>query len=199
MAIKTPDFLSDQWTGYKVYVTYLALKLHFSGDYDFIRYTGKTAASPKSFETRRDRYQFEKLARATNPFGILLAHLSADPKCWIGNITATSDVYKGFVRRNDALAYTVRSELPEGSLDSLLDILPGYSHPSLLQLHLGEECSLETLCVLQTLYNFIPYWDEVIQDPIVWPKTRLRIIKMLPFLDIDEEAMRAAVSEKIDV
>ena len=50
-------------TGFEVYKMYLALKQHFTKqDYDYFKYRGKVRANEKSFEQRRDRYFFKKLA-----------------------------------------------------------------------------------------------------------------------------------------
>ena len=200
MAIKTPASLSGQWTGYKCYVTYLALKLHFSGaKYDFFKYGGKTGASVSSYETRKDRYQFEKLSRHPDPVGVMLAYLSRDSKAWIGSISPNSDVYKEFVKRHDALGYHVGSEL--GSLKDTVDenlAVPEGSHPYLLSAFLAGHVSLETVCVMQSVLNFIPYWDEAIHDPIIWPENRLKIVKMMPFLDFDKEKMKEVIASKID-
>ena len=50
-------------TGFEVYKMYLALKQHFTKDnYDYQKYNGKVSASEKSFEERRDRFFFKKLA-----------------------------------------------------------------------------------------------------------------------------------------
>ena len=48
--------------GYEVYKIYLSLKLHFSKDnYNFFTFNGKSRASLKSFENRKDKYFFKKL------------------------------------------------------------------------------------------------------------------------------------------
>jgi len=202
MPIKAPHQLSaTDWTGYKCYVTYLALKAHFTKpNYDFFKYGGKTNASVSSYETRRDRYQFEKLSRHPDPLSVMVAHLSANTGAWIGDISPTSDTYKAFVRRTDALAYTVKSEC--GALKESIDenlAVPGGQHPYLLTALLGNAISLETMCVLQSVFNFIPYWDEEVLDPVIWPENRLRIVKMLPFLDFDRKKMREVIAEKIDL
>lgn len=201
MALRIPDSLRGQWTGYKCYVTYLALKLHFtSPSYDFVKYGGKVSASVSSYETRRDRYQFEKLSRHPDPFGVMLAHLSRDAKTWIGGISPTSDTYKSFVKRNDALAYTVRDDLGrlKDTLDSNLEVPEG-QHPYLLSALLGETVSLETVCVIQAVFNFVPYWDEAILDPVIWPENRMKVVKMLPFLEFDRAKMKEVITSNIDV
>ena len=198
MAIKIPDSLRGEWTGYKCYVTYLALKLHFSGSYDFFKYGGKTSASVSSYETRRDRYQFEKLARHLDPVGVMLAHLSADPKAWIGAISPTSETYTAFVRRTDAIPYTLRSDLSniKDDIDDNLEV-PDGQHPYLLSALIADRVSLESVCVLQSLYNFVPYWDEAIKDPIIWPENRKRILKLLPFLDIDKQKAQEVIDSRM--
>jgi hypothetical protein len=197
--IKQPAFLNGQWSGYKCYVVYLALKLHFSSPtYDFIKYSGKVSASPSSFETRRDRYQFEKLARHADPFGVMLAHLSKDSKTWIGSISPSNEIYTEFAKRNYALPYTVKNDV--GNLRDSLDenlFVPANSHPYLLSAFMANNICLETLCVFQSLFNYVPYWDEEIQDPILWPQNRIRLLKMMPFLEFDKEKMRAIISERL--
>lgn len=202
MAIKTPASLTGTWTGYKCYVTYLALKLHFtSQSYDFFKYGGKTSASGSAYETRRDRYQFEKLARHPDPLGVMLAHISINPKsAWIGDMSPSSDAYIQFVKRNDALAYYFKEDL--GRIKENLDdnlVVPSGTHPFLLSALIANKVSLETVCILQALYNFIPYWDDTIQDPIIWPENRNRIVKMLPFLEFDKAKMKEIAETNIDL
>ena len=42
---------------FEAYKHYLALKLHFSSDYDYFKYNGKTNATQQSFEKRKDRFR----------------------------------------------------------------------------------------------------------------------------------------------
>ena len=49
--------------GYQAYQIYQSLKLHFTSNYDAIKYNYKTPTKQTSFEKRRDRYFFEKLSR----------------------------------------------------------------------------------------------------------------------------------------
>ena len=71
-------------TGYEVYQMYLALKMHFTKDsYDFVKYKGRVSASEKSFEERRDRYFFKKLAtkyEGSKILDYLVANFMDNPK-----------------------------------------------------------------------------------------------------------------------
>ena len=50
-------------TGFEAYRIYNAIRLHFNTDYNAIKYHFKTNVSPSSFEIKKERYFFEKLAR----------------------------------------------------------------------------------------------------------------------------------------
>ena len=53
-----------------IYLTYCAMKAHFGkGDYDFIKYDGKTKVSRESFWKRKDRYFFVKVSKKYYLFG----------------------------------------------------------------------------------------------------------------------------------
>ena len=52
----------DIYQGYNAYITYLAIKQHFtSPEYDFIKYNGKVRASKDSFLKRRDKFFFDSI------------------------------------------------------------------------------------------------------------------------------------------
>jgi len=48
--------------GFDVYKTYLAIKNHFTTDYDYVKYGGKVTAKLETFTKRSDRYFFHKLS-----------------------------------------------------------------------------------------------------------------------------------------
>src|SRR6056300_335729 len=48
---------------FDAYQMYLGLKLHFTSDYDYTRYGGKTSATKSSFLKRKDRNFFARVAR----------------------------------------------------------------------------------------------------------------------------------------
>ena len=48
---------------FEAYKEYIALKLHFTSDYDYFKYNGKTNVTLHSFEERKDKYHFKRLRR----------------------------------------------------------------------------------------------------------------------------------------
>ena len=75
-------------TDFEVYKIYLALKLHFSSDYDYIKYNGKVNASLASYQKRKDQFFFKKLARIYNKEQIehfFVSNFIENEKMWIGD------------------------------------------------------------------------------------------------------------------
>ena len=48
---------------FEAYKEYIALKLHFTSDYDYFKYNGKTNVTLHRFEERKDKYHYKRLAK----------------------------------------------------------------------------------------------------------------------------------------
>ena len=191
-------------TPFECYSTYLALKTHFSSpSYDYHRYGGKMNVKEDTFEVRKDKYFFMKLSKKPEPFEYLLANISSrGTKAWIGDIIDSSgeETYLAWKKRKESLSYNFKSELSnlKDELDDNL-VMDGGNHPYLLRLYLLKEFSLDSLCIMNAVLNFVPYWDKNISeyDP-TWKETKLLIQKYTPFLEIDKAKMKEIIESKFD-
>ena len=181
--------------GFEVYKTYLALKLHFSKDnYNFFTFNGKSRASLKSFENRKDKYFFKKLGTKYNEKEIvnfLLSHFLKDSNCWIGNISVNkSKTYSEWNNKIQSMSFVFQEEMDklsdiEENFDTLFKVYDG-KHPIILKEYLAGNVSLESMVILQKSINYLPYFSQKISDPIVWPEIKKMIIKYEPFLTLDQ-------------
>ena len=181
--------------GFEVYKTYLALKLHFSKDnYNCFTFNGKSRASLKSFENRKDKYFFKKLGTKYNEKEIvnfLLSHFLKDSNCWIGNISVNkSKTYSEWKNKIQSMSFVFQEEMDklsdiEENFDTLFKVFDG-KHPIVLKEYLAGNVSLESMVILQRLINYLPYFSQKISDPIVWPEVKKTIIKYEPFLVLDQ-------------
>ena len=55
--------MSFRMNEFEAYEKYVALKLHFTSEYDYFRYNGKTSVTLKSFNERKDRFHFKRLSK----------------------------------------------------------------------------------------------------------------------------------------
>lgn len=194
-------FQQTRFSGFGVYNAYLALGLHFKKDsYNVFKYGGRTNASEKAYETRKDRYNFEKLARHKDPIGILVSHMVINPSAWIGTIQAESEIYRLWKARQESLTYSIGESIKRlsndnDSIDYWLSAEGG--NPRLYRMLLAEAIDIETVCALQLHLNFIPHWDEHMKDNPAWEDSKRRlIVKYLPFLELNSEKIGSLIDEQ---
>jgi hypothetical protein len=184
-------------TGYEAFCLYTSLKLHFNSDsYDYFKYNGKVNTSIDAFENRKDKYHFYKLSRrfanADQGRDFIVANLVYDSNVWIGHLlTEESDLeYRKRQKYVQSLTYTFNGEIdilfhdePKGANEYF--IVHDGEYPKLLTRHLQGDISLETMCILNKILNFLPRWDKQITDTIHYPTVSRTMKKYSPFMKYD--------------
>jgi len=181
-------------TPLETYQSYLALKLHFGGKYDYFKYGGKTSATLSAFEKRKDKYKFVKLSQKLSDPQILDYYLAnfIRGKEWIGDFDQKN--WLEHKKVNQSLEYVYKNDIEKlltitEDFDILFKVGEG-NHPKLVKAYLGKKISLETLVILEKIVKYRQQFDAKISETYVWPKTSLLIKKYEPFLDIDVRAFR---------
>ena len=180
---------------YEVYTTYLAMKKHFTDKkYDFFRYNGKTRASVSAFNKRRDKYFFERMSRKLSDDEIrnyFIANFIAtdNPSAvWVGEIIQSGEKkYTEMSKRHQSITYTFSQECSNlfDSVNSPTDVFDcKRGHPLVLKAYLSSELSVESLTMLDIIFNFSSILDKKLSDP-VWETVSMKIKKYKPFLNID--------------
>lgn len=182
--------------GYEAFGLYESLKLHFTKDsYDFHKYNGKSNISVTSFENRKDKYHFYKLSRKFNKREDLIEFLVANfverDGLWVGDLlTEDAEVnYRSRQKIIQSLSYEFTGDLAKlfdgvDDPNEVIKVVNG-DYPILLTYTLQRVIKIETLCILNSILNFLPMWDKKITDTIRWPDLRRKIIKYTAFLPKD--------------
>jgi len=181
-------------TPYEVYTTYLAMKKHFTDmKYDFFKYNGKTRSSVSAFNKRRDKYFFERMSRKLSDDEIKMYFISNfvatdNPSAvWVGEIIQSGERnYQNLTKKHQSLTYTFTQEcdqlLSSMSLDKIFDCTKG--HPPILKMYLSGEVSVETVTILDLIFNYTKVFDKKLTDP-VWETVSMKVQKYKPFINID--------------
>jgi T4 gene Gp59 loader of gp41 DNA helicase/T4 gene Gp59 loader of gp41 DNA helicase C-term len=189
-------------TGYETYKLYVALKNHFISDtYDYFRYGGKTRASVKTFESRHDKYFFNKLAKHKDPLRFILANIIEDnANVWVGDLVneqKAEENYRAWLKRQESLTYIFKQDLERLNEDFNKNFLvENGKHPLLLQLLIHRKVSLETIVILNDLCPFSKYWTRNIEEDVIWPMINKKCRKYRPFLSFDKEKFKQIVVDK---
>jgi len=177
---------------FEAYTLYLALKRHFTPNsgYDYFKYNGKTNASKKALETRKDRYFFHKLSKKADPLYFLVANfIEYGHNIWIGDLVNDSkydDAYNDWLKKKESISYIFSQELSQldDDLDKNLKIEDG-QYPHLLTLYLRKKICIETLILLNCVLTFLPKWQKEITDTSLWPDIYNTVLKYSRFVDYD--------------
>ena len=181
-------------TGYEAYEIFNGIKLHFtSKSYDYLKYSGKSKTSIDAFDRRKDKYYFHRISRKFEReeyTSFLVYNFAEKNKIWIGDLldTQAEDVYNKHLKIIQSMTYVFENECRELFEDvenpnSLL--LTSGDYPVLLTKYLRGEVSLETLCILNYILNFMPMWENKITDTIRWPEINLKLKKFSCFFTVD--------------
>jgi len=188
-------------SAFECYKEYLALKQHFTQpSYDYFKYNGKIRASSITFEARKDKLFFMKMAKHPDPRNYILSNLVENPKLWIKEIAfsvSAEEVYKSWSKRQQSLMYLFKEELSKlkEDFDSNFKV-EDHTHPYVIKLFLRKEISLETLVLLVDLVKCSAYWSKrFAYDPTVEDVLN-KIMKYRPFITYDREKVKNIVLDK---
>ena len=193
--------------GYETFCLYLAIKNHFTQtSYDFFKYNGKTNVSKESFLSRRDRFQFEKLARKYDEKELrsfLIAQMLAGNN-WVGDMLTpdAEQVYKAKQGILQSLTYTFANDLSElvsgvETPKEIFDVKPDQL-PYIIEKWMSGDIVFETVVILNDIANFVPKYDRILgKDFYIWEDTRNRILKYSPFLEYDKSKILKIMKEKL--
>lgn len=176
-------------SAFEAYKDYIALKNHFTKpDYDYLKYNGKTGVKRETFDKRKDKLFFEKLAKIDNVKDFLIANLSEDPKLWIRDLAYSETArttYQSWKKRKQSLTYIFSNEFKK-----IMDEPKNEGHPAALRLYLSGEISLETLCIFISVGNVLPSWDSRMEYDPVWDEVRHKVVKYTPFIEFDKDKIK---------
>jgi hypothetical protein len=186
--------------GIKAYQKYQALKLHFTSDYDFIKYGGKVRKiSDESFLKRKDQYLFRKLERKYSDDELtdffVSNFISQAGVRWVGEMSGpeSEKVYMSWKGRMDTFSYNLKQDLEyikeQDDWKQCITITTG--HPTLLKMYLGGKIKAETIIAFDILVgDMLEKWTSLIDDQIIWPELYRQLSKYRPFVRIERETIK---------
>lgn len=194
---------------FEAYQTFITLKAHFKNSgFDYHSF-GKVKVAPQTFERRKDRYYFEKLAKRYSRDEMVeffLSQILAN-RGWVGDMLGEEAQTEHLARmkRVQALQYQVKTEMNKlwedckddpMCFNNLFTHSEG-THPKIFRLVMEKKISPETFLVLDDLLSFTKLW-QMDGDPI-WEEVGIPILRYAPFLHLDtrRDELKKIISEII--
>ena len=190
-------------SAFECYKEYVALRNHFTQpSYDYFKYNGKSRASIATFEARKDKLYFQKLAKQSDPSKYILANLIENPKSWIKDIAFSSsaeNVYNDWLRRQQSLTYLFKEDIQKLNDDFNSNfICNDNQHPTIIRLYLQRKIVIETLIILVKMTSCYSYWAKKMQYDPVAQDVLTMIKKYTPFVSYDSEKIKNIVVDRFN-
>ena len=190
-------------SGYQAYQIYQSLKLHFTTDYDAVKYNYKTSVKQISFERRRDRYFFEKLSRRFSREELIqyfTANLIENQKVWIGDMS--DKIYSDYLARYDKLTYMFDEDVKllynKGyTFDQLCSTTEDYSVNPLIEALRSREIHPETVVLLDILVNFLNRLRASVSDPLGINKETIDMLIKYKSIMLQKPLPKNKIKDKI--
>lgn len=192
--------------GYDLYCTYQAIKLHFSSEsYNFFHYDGKTRVSIDAFQKRRDKFLFHRLARKYRddemvPF--LVANFVHSDDNWTKSLLEeeAEETYRNWKRTTDSMSKVYQEDLQKiatkETFNDLFKVEDG-QFPKLLVAFLQKDVTIETMVILNNIFDFVRIWDKKISDDIIYPKVSRKVRKYGAFLAVNVDKYKTLTKETL--
>ena len=198
-----------QVTPFEVYQRYLSLKQHFNRkEYDYFKFNGKVRANESSFEKRKDKHHFIRLSKIYKEDELtrfLVSNFVKTKDMWVGNVTSPEgrSNYIAWKARIQSLPYVFENEVDSlfeenEKFNIIFDVEDG-QHPPVLRRVFGEDVSLETFIILDSILHFIPAFNEKIQESVIWPGLYSMCTKYAPFLVVNKQKYVDILKKQVDL
>jgi hypothetical protein len=186
--------------GFKAYKYYMAVKLHFtSRKYNVFETRGHVKGTRDAFNTRNDRYIFEKLAQKyQNDKDIIQFFVSnfayGNDTAIYGNSEAEESYFEWQKRKQsitklfiDDLANVMNMcDVHKFNADGIFKSKDG-DLPVLTSMFLSGKISIETLRMIDDIDPFVDSWENDPMIKIVLGDKLLRISKLKGFVKYDSD------------
>jgi len=186
--------------GFKAYKYYMAIKLHFTTEkYNVFETRGHVKGTREAFNSRNDRYIFEKLAQKYTDDKDMIQFFVSNFA--YGNDTAiygngeADELYVDWQKRKQSITKCFIDDLAnvmnmcdvhKFNTDGIFKNVDG-DLPVLTSMFLSGKISIETLRIIDDLEPFISTWQNDPMMQIVLGDKLLRVQKLKGFVKYDKE------------
>ena len=198
-----------QVTPYEVYQRYLSLKQHFNKkNYDYFKFQGKVRANESSFEKRKDKHHFIRLSKIYKDEELtkfFVSNFVKTKELWVGNATSAEgrQNYIAWKAKIQSLPYVFENEVEamfdeNENFNDIFNVEDG-QHPPIVRHVFGNEISLETFVILDSILKFTSKFNENIEETVIWPELYSMINNYAPFVVVNKQKYVDILKKQVEL
>ena len=135
----------------------------------------------------------------------LVANFVKTKDLWVGNATSPEgrSNYIAWKTKIQSLPYVFENELEEmfdenENFNDIFNVEDG-QHPPIVRHVFGEEVSLETFIVLDSILNFTSKFNEKIEETVIWPELYSMCNNYAPFVVVNKQKYVDILKKQVDL
>lgn len=209
--IRMPSNNNRMVNGKSVYALYLAVKNHFNGRYDVVKYNWVMRVSDAAYNKRRDKYFFEKLSdkyTLKELTLIFMSNLVANQDAWIGDISDADALvfYREYIGRLKRIKqvyeddikniYYFSKKVEVNALSEIFEYNKKVGASYIFKLLQSNVISFETFILLDSFLDIINKHDDQTND-LVWSKYSTKLNAYKKILKVDAVEARKLFIETV--
>lgn len=184
---------------YKLYCKYIMIKLHlYTETYDILKYNKKIRLSEKKFNTRKDRFIFNKLANLIDyrdGYSFFVSQLvyrdNITPAGIENNFSLAIKIYERWKKNIAYLQENYEYDLKY--IAKKVDyewkncfITDGIDYPILFKMVMGQKIHIETYSILEDIFRYYP---DALKDDMIYKSLNLKFRKYRMLLNVTTKEM----------
>ena len=124
---------------------------------------------------------------------------------WVGNVTSPEgrDNYIAWKAKIQSLPYVFENEIgamfDENDNFNIIFKVEDGQHPPLVRYVFGEEVSLETFIVLDSILNFTSKFNENIEETVIWPELYSMCNNYAPFVVVNKQKYVDILKKQVEL
>ena len=160
---------------------YRALKAHFTTNYDIVKNEGRINSSRGGIASREGvlakleilKHKYKKRDRIIQY--MVANFVKGDNYGGVFNDIDGDEIYTEWKQRTENLTYnfkkdinTIKDSLKDDTISTLFESQG--NHPKIMKLYMGKYVMLETVVILNSIYEFTESLDKTLNDDFMWNK-----------------------------
>ena len=124
---------------------------------------------------------------------------------WVGNVTSPEgrSNYIAWKAKIQSLPYVFENEIgamfDENDNFNIIFKVEDGQHPPLVRYVFGEEVSLETFIVLDSILNFTSKFNESIEETVIWPELYSMCNNYAPFVVVNKQKYVDILKKQVEL
>lgn len=185
-----------------VFQMYLAVKHHFTSEYDFFRYKGRLNSKACSYENLVSKPYYNAIRKLSRTYEAkqlceyFVSNMLINEGAYLYDVEAEGKrIYHDFIRRKESRTYIFKQDINRVCMElekkqqsnfwNSVEVHDG-QHPLLFRMFVGSYLAPETMCLLYKINDYLTEWDAKVSDTIFYPVVSRQIRKLSPFIMIKD-------------